>query len=44
MWFRTRPAIASALSAHLLDQTQHVVIEALGNLVDIGIVELAKLR
>jgi hypothetical protein len=36
MWFRTRPAKVSASSAHLLDQTQQVVIGALSNLVDIG--------
>ncbi len=33
-----------SLRAHFLDQTQHVIVENMSNLVDIGIVELPKLR
>ena len=33
-----------SLRAHFRDQTQHVIVENMSNLVDIGIVELPKLR
>jgi hypothetical protein len=33
-----------SLRAHFRDQTQHVIVENMSNLVDIGIAELPKLR